>query len=181
MDRRAFLAGTLAVAAARRVAGAQPAGKLYQVGLIGVTPVARIMSDPTHPINSGFRREMRDRGYVEGKNFVLELRSVEGRIERTSGIVAELARLNVDVVVTTSSEMTREAGRATSTLPIVMAGSRDPVEAGFAASLARPGGNITGLTIDVGVEVPLLPEHEGMSVSPRDPRWSRTRRADRHL
>ena len=144
------LALGVTVLAASNEAGSQPPGKVYRVGLIGVTPVATITSNPAHPVNSGFRRAMRDRGYVEGKNFVLELRSVEGRVERTAEVVSELIRLNVDVLVTISTEMTREARRVSFTLPIVMAGSRDPVGAGFADSLARPGGNVTGLTIDVG-------------------------------
>jgi len=101
MTRRAFLCGlTLGMLSAPLAAEAQQAGKVYRVGLIAVTPVARIMSDPTHPFNSGFRREMRDRGYVEGQNFILELRSLEGRMERASEVVVELVRLNVDVIVT---------------------------------------------------------------------------------
>lgn len=110
------------------------------------------MRDPTHPFNSGFRREMRDRGYVEGQNFILELRSLEGRMERASEVVAELVRLNVDVVVTSSPEMTRQAQRVTTMVPIVMF-SRAPVEEGLVVSLARPGGNITGLTNDTGPDL----------------------------
>ncbi len=133
---------------------AQTAGKVYRVGFIAITPVATIMSDPTHQFNSAFRQEMRDRGYVEGQNLVLELRSLEGKTERASEIVAELVRLNVDVIVTVGPEMTRQARRVTTTVPIVTF-SRAPVEEGLVASLARPGGNITGLTTDTG------PEQEG--------------------
>ena len=113
------------------------------------TPVATIMSNPTHPFQSFFR-EMRDRGYVEGQNLVLERRSLEGKIERASEVVAELVRLNVDVIVTVTPEMTRAAKRVTTTVPIVMAPASAPVEEGLVASLARPGGNITGLTLDIG-------------------------------
>jgi len=153
MTRRAFLCGlTLGMLSAPLAAEAQQAGKVYRVGLIAVTPVARIMSDPTHPFNSGFRREMRDRGYVEGQNFILELRSLEGRMERASEVVVELVRLNVDVIVTVGPEMTRQAQRVTTTVPIIMF-SRAPVEEGLAISLARPGGNITGLTNDTGPDL----------------------------
>ena len=142
-----------AILASALAAEAQTAGKVYRVGLISTTtPVATIMSDPTHPFNSGFRREMRDRGYVEGQNFILELRSLEGRMERASDVVAELVRLNVDVIATVGAEMTRQAKRVTTTVPIVMS-SRAPVEEGLVASLARPGGNITGLTTDAGGEL----------------------------
>ncbi len=143
----------LSLLAAPLAAEAQTAGKVYRVGLISTTtPVATILSDPTHPFNSGFRREMRDRGYMEGQNFILELRSLEGRMEQASEVVAELVRLNVDVIVTVGGEMTRAAKRVTTTVPIVMAPARAPVEAGLVASLARPGGNITGLTLDTGGE-----------------------------
>jgi putative ABC transport system substrate-binding protein len=92
-----------------------------------VTPVAGIVSDPTHPFNNGFCREPRDRGYVEGQNLMLELRSLKGKSERASEVVAELIRLNVDVIVTaTPPEATRQAKRATTTVPIVMY-SRSPV------------------------------------------------------
>jgi putative tryptophan/tyrosine transport system substrate-binding protein len=110
------------------------------------------VSDPTNPFNSGFRREMRDRGYVEGQNVFLELRSVEGQVERASEVVAELVRVKVDVILIAGPEMTRQAQRVTTTVPIV-AFVRAPVEEGLVVSLARPGGNITGLTNDTGPEL----------------------------
>ena len=120
MDRRRFLltglAGTLAVPL---TAEAQQAGKVYRVGLVAISPVAAIVSDPTHPFNRGFGREMRDRGYVEGQNVILELRSIEGQTDRAFEVVAELVRLNVDVIVTSGPEVTRQAQRVTSTVPIV--------------------------------------------------------------
>jgi len=154
ISRRRLLTGFVLAWAPLRAAAAQEykAGKVYRVGVILVTPIARIKSDPTHAFNSAFRPEMRDRGYVEGQNLVLELRSLEGRIERSSEIVAELVRLNVDVIVTPGLEMTRQAKRVTTTVPIVTY-SRAPVEEGLVVSLARPGGNITGLTPDTGPDL----------------------------
>jgi putative ABC transport system substrate-binding protein len=95
---------------------------------------------------------LRDRGYVEGQNLILELRSLNGKIERASGVMAELVRLGVDVIVSTGPEMTREAQRVTTAVPIVML-SREPVEEGLVASLARPGGNVTGMTRDTGPDM----------------------------
>ena len=93
-----------------------------------------------------FRQGLRELGYVEGKNIIIEWRSAEGKIDRLPALAAELVRLNVDVIVTTGSTPTRPAKEATSTIPIVMAQDSDPVGSGFVASLARPGGNITGLS-----------------------------------
>lgn len=91
MNRRQFLFGlTLGALPALRAPEAQAVGRVFRVGLIAITPLAGIVSDPTHPFNSGFRREMRDRGYAEGQNFILELRSVEGKMERASEVVAQL-------------------------------------------------------------------------------------------
>jgi putative ABC transport system substrate-binding protein len=146
MNRRAFLSTlTGGLLAAPLTVEAQQPGKVSRVGYIGPTPVATIISDPAQPFNS-FRREMRQRGYVEGQNLVLELRSVEGRLERVSEVVGELARLNADVIVAVSTPVIQAAQQATRTIPIVMFGVGDPVATGFVASLARPGGNITGLS-----------------------------------
>ena len=153
MDRRRFLLTSLAGALAAPIAAeGQQAGTVYRVGVVGITPVAEVVSDPTNPFNSGFRREMRDRGYVEGQNVFLELRSVEGQVERASEVVAELVRVKVDVILIAGPEMTRQAQRVTTTVPIV-AFVRAPVEEGLVVSLARPGGNITGLTNDTGPEL----------------------------
>jgi putative ABC transport system substrate-binding protein len=93
-----------------------------------------------------FGQALRDRGYVEEKNIQIEWRYAEGRTERLPGLAAELVRLNVDVIVTGGAAVNRHAKEATSTIPIVLAFDNDPVGNGFAASLARPGGNITGLS-----------------------------------
>ncbi len=93
-----------------------------------------------------FRQGLRELGYVEGKNIVIEWRSAEGKLDRLPVLAAELVRLKVDVIVTGGPTATRPAKEATSTIPIVMALDNDPVGNGFVASLARPGGNITGLS-----------------------------------
>jgi ABC-type uncharacterized transport system substrate-binding protein len=92
------------------------------------------------------RQGLRELGYVEGKNIVIEQRGADNIRERGSALAEELVRLKVDVIVTAGSGTTRLAKEATSTIPIVMASSDDPVGNGFVASLARPGGNITGLS-----------------------------------
>ena len=93
-----------------------------------------------------FRQGLRELGYVEGKNITIEWRSAEGKIERRSEIAAELVRLKVDIIVSGGPAITRAVKEATSTIPIVMGQDTDPVGSGFIASLARPGGNITGLS-----------------------------------
>jgi putative ABC transport system substrate-binding protein len=93
-----------------------------------------------------FRQGLRELGYIEGKNIIIEWRSSEGKIERRSELAAELVRLKVDVIVSAGPTVTRVVKEATSTIPIVMAQDTDPVASGFVASLARPGGNITGLS-----------------------------------
>ena len=156
MDRRAFV-GALAGAllAAPRAAGAQPAGKVYRVGLIFTTAPVSAMAgpEPVAPPAKTFLQGLRAIGYVEGQNLILERRSAEGRFERFGDIVAELVRLKADVIVTVGVPMTRAANAVTTTVPIVMATSIDPVGVGLVQSLARPGGNITGLTLAVGPEI----------------------------
>ena len=93
-----------------------------------------------------FRQGMRELGYEEGKNLIIEWRSAEGKLDRLPALAAELVSLKVDVIVTMGSSVSRSAKKATSTIPIVMAQVNDPVGDGFVASLARPGGNITGLS-----------------------------------
>jgi putative ABC transport system substrate-binding protein len=93
-----------------------------------------------------FRQGLRELGYVQGKNIVIEWRSVEGKADRLPGLAAELVRLKVDVIVTAGPQATHAAKEATVTIPIVMTFDSDPVGSGSVASLARPGGNITGLS-----------------------------------
>ena len=93
-----------------------------------------------------FRQGLRDLGYREGENIVVEFRYAEGKLERLPALAAELVNLKVDVMITGGGTPTREAQQATKTIPIVMTNVNDPVALGLVASLARPGGNITGLT-----------------------------------
>src|SRR5215510_9158771 len=93
-----------------------------------------------------FRHGLRELGYVEGKNIVIEYRYAEGKLDRLPALAAELVHLKVDVIVSAGPPPTRSAKQATATIPIVMAFDDDPVGSGFAATLARPGGNITGLS-----------------------------------
>ena len=123
-------------------ARAQPSGKVYRIGFLGVTSQAEYgrLVDP-------LRVGLRQLGYEEGKHIVIEYRWAEGRYDRLPELAAELVKLNVDVIVTHSTPGSRAAKQATSTVPIVMAAVSDPVDLGLVASLARPGGNLTGLDI----------------------------------
>jgi putative tryptophan/tyrosine transport system substrate-binding protein len=103
-----------------------------------------LSSTPARP--EAFRQGLRDLGYVEGKNILIEWRGADNIPERRSALAEELVRLKVHVIVTSGSETTHAAKRVTSTIPIVMLSSDDPVGSGLVASLARPGGNITGLS-----------------------------------
>jgi putative ABC transport system substrate-binding protein len=124
------------------IAEAQQTEKVPQIGFLATVSPSTI-SDRVE----AFRQGLRELGYVEGKNIVIEWRYEEGKADRlpTPGLAAELVRLKVDVIVTAGALVTRAAKEATSTIPIVMGQDTDPVGNGFVASLARPGGNITGL------------------------------------
>ena len=98
------------------------------------------------PRTEAFRQGLRELGYVEGKSIVIEYRWAEGKFDRLPDLAAELVRLKVDVILSGGPTATRPAKEATVTIPIVMAFDDDPVGSGFVASLARPGGNITGLS-----------------------------------
>ena len=123
------------------VAQAQQAGKIPRIGwLTGAS-----LSAQSARIEA-FRQGLRELGYVEGKNIVIEWRSAEANLDRLPSLAAELVRLKVDIILTGGSAPTRAAKEATTTIPIVMTNEGDPVGTGFVASLARPGGNITGLS-----------------------------------
>ncbi len=142
------------ILASTQLAEAQQAGKVYRIGRLSVgSPRSqrRIKSKRSRqrsPNTIAFRQRLRELGYVVGQNLIIERRSAKGKHERLPEVAAELVRLKVDVIVTSSAQPAiRAAQRATRTIPIVMVGVNvDPVEAGFVVSLARPGGNITGLT-----------------------------------
>jgi putative ABC transport system substrate-binding protein len=123
------------------MAQAQQPDKIPRIGLlIGSSPSANAARI------EAFRQGLRELGYVEGKNFVIEFRSAEGKFDRLPDLAAEIVRLKVDVIVTTGPIINRPVKEATSTIPIIMGFDNDPVGNGFVASLARPGGNMTGLS-----------------------------------
>jgi putative ABC transport system substrate-binding protein len=142
---------------------AQQQGKVWRVGFLGMR-----LSTASNPNASydAFVQGMRELGYVEGKNLVIESRIADGKAERLPGLAAELVQLNVDVILAAGVQPTSAAQKATTTIPIVMGNSNDPVGSGFVASLARPGGNITGLSNLIG---DLGPKHFEMlrSMTPK--------------
>ncbi|MGH6894909.1 MAG: ABC transporter substrate-binding protein, partial [Dongiaceae bacterium] len=140
MDRRAFLqAAMLASATASFAAKAQQAGKVWRIGYLSVSAPE---SDGSWL--AAFERGLRDFGYVEGRNVVIERRHAGGSLERLAELAGELVRLKMDVVVTFGG--VDEVKKASSTIPIVMTVHADPVGAGIVANLARPGGQVTGLS-----------------------------------
>ena len=162
MDRRAFI-GSLAggLLAAPFAAEAQPAGKVYRVGLVFTTaPVAEMSGlHPVHPLVRSFLDELRVLGYAQGRNLVFETRSAEGRFERFREILEGLVSLKVDVLVVNGNSMTHVAKEVTRVVPIVMVFVNDPAEDGLVATLAHPGGNVTGVTSTAG------PQLEGKRVA----------------
>ncbi len=143
MNRRDTLLALLALSAPPLPSRAQQQGKVWRVGFL--VPRRRPDSMETDLLGA-FPRGLRELGYVEGRNLVIEWRFADGQSERLPGLAEELMRLKLDVLVAGSSQAIRALQKATATIPIVMATSGDPVGSGFVASLARPGGNITGLS-----------------------------------
>ena len=122
-------------------AEAQQPKKVSRIGYLGLAAIPR-----TTPRFDAFRQGLHQIGYTEGKEIVIESRNADGKLDRLNELAAELVRLRVDVIVTRGPAPTRAAKEATSTIPIVMTQDPDPVGNGFVASLAQPGGNITGLS-----------------------------------
>jgi putative tryptophan/tyrosine transport system substrate-binding protein len=153
MDRRRFLLTSLAGAlAASRAGEAQQAGRIYKIAIIfTMSPVAE-MTETHSPGLGAFLGELRRIGYVEGSNLVIERRSALGKPERFREIADEVVRLNPDVIVVPSTRLAQAVMAATKTIPIV-GEVYAPVEKGLAFSLARPGGNFTGVTGDPGPEI----------------------------
>jgi putative ABC transport system substrate-binding protein len=152
MDRRTFIGsaagGLLAVPLA---AFAQHQGKVWRVGFL----IARRLAPGDTDYYRAFPQGMRELGYVEGRDLVIEWRSADGKFERLPDLAAELIQLKVDVIVTAGTAATSAAQKATTTVPIVMGTTNDAVIGGFVKSLARPGGNITGisnLTVDISAK-----------------------------
>jgi hypothetical protein len=128
---------TLSFVLAPLAAEAQPAGKVWRIGWLGISG-----STPPEALVAG----LRERGYVEGQNIVIERRYSEGREERFPGYVAELVQMKVDLILVVNTQGALAAKAATSSIPIVLAGVLDPDRTGLVASLGRPGGNVTGIS-----------------------------------
>jgi len=125
---------------------AAEAQKAVSIPRIGFLSPSSLSEPRTTRYLQAFRQGLRELGYVEGQNIAIELRWAEGRYDRLPGLAAELVRLQVNVIVTYSEQAIRAAKEATERIPIVMAAVADPVAIGFVAGLARPGGNITGVS-----------------------------------
>jgi putative ABC transport system substrate-binding protein len=140
INRRTFLAGTGAVLlAAPLVVEAQQAEKVPRIGVLNIAP-------RSGPFFQAFDQRLRKLGYVEGQKVAIEYRSAEGKVETLARLATELVGLKVDVIVTSTEPAARAVKEATNTIPIVMVGiNYDPIALGYVASLARPGGNVTGV------------------------------------
>jgi putative ABC transport system substrate-binding protein len=153
MVRRTFIASlALAILAVARGTTAQPSRKVYRIGILSLGRTSDMVGpQPRAPSTAAFLRGLRELGYVYGEHFATEPRGGEGRPERYPSVTAELARLQVDVIVA-AGPMLPALKQATSTIPVVMAGADDAVSEGFARSLAHPGANFTGFNLQ-GVEL----------------------------
>jgi putative ABC transport system substrate-binding protein len=148
MRRREFILLTGSAALCSFSADAQQAGRVTRIGYLGVTSPS-----DRPPLLDTFRQRLRQLGWIEGHNIVIDYRFAEGRLDRLPELAAELVRLNVDVIVSLGTQGVTAARNATKTIPIVMIGVRDPVGIGLIASLARPGGNVTGVSGSAGLEI----------------------------
>ena len=152
IDRRELLRALCGgLLAAPLLAEAQPAGKVHRIGVLfeGTPPADMEGREPRSILLRLFLEGLRELGYVEGHNLVVERRSADSRPERLPGLAAELLRLNVDMILASGEQTTLVLLRATSTIPVVQPTLMEPVERGYVKSLARPGGNITGLSTRV--------------------------------
>jgi putative ABC transport system substrate-binding protein len=146
MNRRALIAClTLGILAGRLAAEAQQPGKVYRVGHLAATAPS---AENTRLLGA-FHAELRDRGWIEGRNITFEYRWAEGRYDRLPHLAAQLTEAKVDLIVAGGTPNALAARSASQTIPIVMVGATTPVEVGLVKTLARPGGNVTGVTIDV--------------------------------
>jgi putative ABC transport system substrate-binding protein len=148
VPRREFLIAVGALLAAPLAAEAQQAGKVFRIGYLS-TPTRESVE---HGLDA-FLRKLRELGWVDGQNLVIEYRWAEGNVERLPDLAADLVRRKVDVIVAPAGSAALAAKAATSSIPIVMIFPSDPVETGLVASLSRPGGNITGTTFTAGPEI----------------------------
>jgi putative ABC transport system substrate-binding protein len=141
--RRRFLTITLVLAAAVTIAPARSANKPFRVGFLTASPDER------------FQQSLKELGYVEGRDVIIEMRDIEGKYELLDKMALDLVRMKVDVIVAAFPAAVLSAKRATATIPIVMVNTPDPVQLGLVSSLARPGGNITGmstLSVDISIK-----------------------------
>jgi putative ABC transport system substrate-binding protein len=141
---------SFALLAAPLAIEAQPAAKVYRIGYLGITTKGREIGPQQCPVKGGstwraWLEGMRERGYVPGRNLVIECRWTEDRPERAPALAAELVNLKVDLLVAAGTPQVRAAKEATTEIPILMVGVLDPVRSGLVVDLARPGGNVTGL------------------------------------
>jgi putative ABC transport system substrate-binding protein len=143
MNRRAFLCGLTGTLAAPLTAGAQPAGRAIKIGILST------VNPRTATFFEALVQRLRELGHVEGQNLVIEFRNAEGDVARLPALAAELVRLNVDIILASGPEVTLQAARkATATVPIVIAAvDFDPIARGYIVSLAKPGGNVTGVSL----------------------------------
>jgi putative ABC transport system substrate-binding protein len=149
MRRRDFVRLVGSAAAAWPIAvRAQQASKIYRIGFLANDPAI-----PTQPAGQAFLDGLRESGFIEGKNIIIDRRFAQGRLDRYDKLVAELVQQEPDVLVASSNEATLAAKRSVTTIPIVMMNVSDPIGQGIIASLARPGGNITGVEQDDAAEI----------------------------
>ena len=152
MRRREFIALVGgAIACPMDVRAQQQAEKVPRIGYLRVTSAS-----DRPPLLDAFRQGLRELGWVEGQNIVIDYRFAEGRLDRLPDLAAELVRLKVDVIVSLGTQGVTAAKNATETIPIVMIAVRDPVGTGLIASLARPGGNVTGAVSYTHLTLPTI-------------------------
>src|SRR5437667_11760145 len=150
MKRRAFmtLLGGAAIAWPLVARAQQPAGRVYRLGYLAIQSRERSLH-----LMKAFEEGLRSLGYRVGENVVIEYRFADGEMERLPALAADLVRLGVDIIITGFNPITVAAMKATTTIPIVMISGIDPVGTGLIASLARPGGNVTGFAGDTGRQI----------------------------
>ena len=148
MKRREFITLLGGAAAWPLAARAQQADKIYRIGFLANDPTI-----PTQPAGQAFLDGLRESGFIEGKNVIIERRFAEGRLDQYADLIAELIRLKVDVIVTSANEATLAAKHASTNIPVVMMNVADPLGQGIVANLAHPSGNITGLVQDDSAEI----------------------------
>jgi putative tryptophan/tyrosine transport system substrate-binding protein len=148
VQRRDFLLAVVALLAAPLAAEAQQAGKVYRIGYLSVPTRASV-----EQVLQAFLRKLRELGWIEGQNLIIEYRWADGKVERLADLAADLVQRKVDLIVAPAGTAALAAKKATSSIPIVMMFPADPVDLGLVASLGRPGGNVTGTTLSPGLEI----------------------------